>query len=71
MLTPLIKPLVRAVFKLTDCGNGTELGSFVFVKNQHFIGFLHPHPDKSASQNMEMLRFPVSDNAVSQDLGIC
>jgi hypothetical protein len=33
MLTPLIKTLVSAVFKLSDCGNGTELGSFVFVKS--------------------------------------
>src|SRR5258708_12816461 len=44
MLTPLIKKLVIAVFKLTDCGNGTELGSFAFVKNHRFIGFRRPSP---------------------------
>ena len=42
--TPLTKTLVSAVFKLIDCGNGTEAGSFAFVKNQKCIGFL-PSPD--------------------------
>ncbi|SRR6266436_5340284 len=46
MLTPPITTLVSADFKLSDCGNGTELGSFAFFKNHPFIGFRQPSPDK-------------------------
>jgi hypothetical protein len=35
---------VATMFKLTDCDNGTEHGSFAFVKNRRFIGFRHASP---------------------------